>query len=247
MKAIILAGGQAVRLHPITHHLPKCLLTVGTRTVLDFQLDTLADNDIKEVIIVTGYGADAIREHVSRCRTEPHITFVHNESYATTRAAYGLWVAREHFTEPMIYLNGDLVCDPLIFKKLIECTHPSATAIHRSAWDEEEVNVIVDGEEHVTEIGKQIPEERSWGEFIGATKFSKEFLDNLIQVLDQSVSQGNTNIFAADAINITINDFGQTMHALDITKYLAIEIDTIQDFEEGKRLWKDYEEGNKDA
>ncbi|MBP9771676.1 MAG: phosphocholine cytidylyltransferase family protein [Candidatus Pacebacteria bacterium] len=242
MKAIILAGGQATRLRPITHDLPKCLLTVGKKTILDFQLDTLIQNGVTDIIIVTGFKADAIKEHVAKRTGAEKVTFIHNDRYETTRAAYGLWVAREQFTEPVIYLNSDLLCDPLIFKKLIKCPQPSATAIHRNSWDEEEVNVVVDEKQNVVEIGKLIPEEKSWGEFIGATKFSKEFLDSLIKAIDASLGDGKADIFAADGINSAINDFGQTMYALDVTEHIAIEIDTIQDFEDGKLLWKKYED-----
>ncbi len=242
MKALILAGGQATRLRPITHNIPKCLLTIGKKTILDFQLDTLAQNGITDVIIVTGFKAETIKEHVTKRGGNIQITFVHNARYETTRAAYGLWVAREHFTEPTIYLNSDLLCDPLIFRKLIECPQSSATAVHRNTWDEEEVNVIVDAEQNITEIGKLIPEDKSWGEFIGATKFSKEFLDGLVRALDVSLGAGKADIFAADAINSAINNFGQTMYALDVTEHTAIEIDTIQDFEDGKLLWQKYED-----
>ncbi len=244
MKAIILAAGRATRLRPITHDLPKCLLTVGTKTILDFQLDTLTQNGVTDVIIVTGFKAEKIREHVAGRTAKANITFVHSEDYATTGAAYSLWMARDHLTEATIYLNSDLICDPAIFKKLIDCPHESATAVHRNTWDEEEVNVIVDTEGKVIEIGKHISQEKSWGEFIGATKLSKEFLGGLIRALEKNISHGNTNIFAVDAINSAINEFGQTLYALDITEHVAIEIDTIQDFENGKLLWQTYEKKN---
>lgn len=54
MKAVILAAGYATRLYPLTENMPKCLLKVGGRTILDSIVEKL--NDVKEtdeIVIVT--------------------------------------------------------------------------------------------------------------------------------------------------------------------------------------------------
>ncbi len=242
MKAIILAGGQATRLRPITHNLPKCLLVIGGKTILDFQIEALHKNKVNDVIIVTGFKADMLKTHVQKHYPHPQtkFTFVHNNLYETTRAAYGLWVARDHLDDTVIYLNADLLCDPQILEMVISSPKESITAIQKNKWDEEEVNVIVNSKLEVIEIGKLIPEETSYGEFIGATKLSRSFVKKMVGVLDTMVTQGDTQRFAVDAINATIQE-GETLHTLDVTDYTAIEIDTIEDFENGKKLWKKYE------
>ncbi len=54
MKAVILAAGYATRLYPLTENMPKCLLEVGGRTILDSIVDKLdAVPSIDEVLIVT--------------------------------------------------------------------------------------------------------------------------------------------------------------------------------------------------
>ncbi|HTL70694.1 MAG TPA: nucleotidyltransferase family protein [Candidatus Eisenbacteria bacterium] len=54
MKAVILAAGYATRLYPLTENMPKCLLTVGGRTILDSIVDKLnAVAEIDEILIVT--------------------------------------------------------------------------------------------------------------------------------------------------------------------------------------------------
>ena len=55
MKAIILAAGIASRLRPLTNDRPKCLLNIGTRSLLERTIDALLINNIREVVIVTGY------------------------------------------------------------------------------------------------------------------------------------------------------------------------------------------------
>ncbi|MES2223535.1 MAG: phosphocholine cytidylyltransferase family protein [Patescibacteria group bacterium] len=243
MKAIILAGGQATRLRPITHNLPKCLLKIGKKTIIDFQIETLQKNNIKDIIIVTGFKAELLKEHIitNYSQTDITFTFVFNEKYETTHAAHSLWSARDYLTDTTIYLNSDLICDPMIIKSVIENKNDSVTAIQQNDWDEEEVNVITDENMNVVEIGKLIPEKLSKGEFIGATKLSSSFLNKLIEVLNDMVQKNDTKKFAVDAINNVIHSKGENLYALDVSHYVAIEIDTIEDFEKGKKLWEQYE------
>ena len=69
MRAFLLAAGLGTRLRPLTHRVPKCLLEVGGRPLVEHQLETLADAGVGPVGMVVGYCADAIREAV-RIRNE---------------------------------------------------------------------------------------------------------------------------------------------------------------------------------
>lgn len=56
MKVIILAAGLSKRLHPLTAKLPKCLVKIGERTLLEYTLRNFEKFGAKEVVIVTGHG-----------------------------------------------------------------------------------------------------------------------------------------------------------------------------------------------
>ncbi len=240
MKAIILAGGQATRLRPITEDLPKCMLKVGELTIIEFQINTLKDAGVLNIIIVTGFKAKLLENFILETYkdTALHFTFVFNSEYESTRAAYGLWTAREYLNEETIYLNSDLYCEKKIFEEVINHEKDSVTAIQNTPWDEEEVNVVIDSNSKVEKIGKLIPEHESSGEFIGATKLSKEFLESLISVLDDMVGRGDKQKFAVDAIQSVIDGGKYSLFAHNVTRYKAIEIDSIEDYENGKKLWE---------
>ena len=55
MKAIILAAGMGTRLRPITMSLPKCLVPVNSKPILEHQLDALLLAGIREVVLVVGH------------------------------------------------------------------------------------------------------------------------------------------------------------------------------------------------
>jgi bifunctional UDP-N-acetylglucosamine pyrophosphorylase/glucosamine-1-phosphate N-acetyltransferase len=63
MKAVVLAAGEGVRLQPITATRPKHLISVGGKSILEYCLDALKASGITEVIVVTHYMGDAIRQY----------------------------------------------------------------------------------------------------------------------------------------------------------------------------------------
>ena len=65
MIAIILAAGMATRLRPLTNDRPKCLLQVGSRCLLQRLVDGIKSAGLNEVVVVTGYRAEMIREFIN--------------------------------------------------------------------------------------------------------------------------------------------------------------------------------------
>ncbi len=63
-QAVILAGGQGKRLKPFTLNNPKSLIPINGKPFMDYLIELLKSNGIKEVVILTGYLEEKIREHV---------------------------------------------------------------------------------------------------------------------------------------------------------------------------------------
>ncbi len=238
MKAIILAAGEAKRLRPLTNELPKCLLKVDHLTIFDHQIQSLQECNIKDIVIVVGFHAKKIINHCQEYYPHLNFHFIENLDYSKTYPAYGLWLAREHLQETAIYLNSDVIFHPEIIKSVVFSPHQSATAIQRVPWDEEEVNVRVNEHNEITEIGKHLSQEDSWGEFIGVTKLGANFNLFLTQALEGFIEKKEFQKFAADSINQAITTYGGIMHALDLTHLPAIEIDTVPDYERAKEIMK---------
>lgn len=62
MKAIIMAAGRATRMLPLTKNMPKCLLKINGKTILQHQIDVLKKCGIKEIVIITGHEAEKIEK-----------------------------------------------------------------------------------------------------------------------------------------------------------------------------------------
>ena len=106
--AVVMAGGQGTRLRPLTDRLPKPMLRVAGRPILERIVLHLAGFGIKRIFISIGYLGEVIQEHfrdVSRfgCRIE----YVYEERPLGTAGALSLLPERP--TQPVVLMNGDLV------------------------------------------------------------------------------------------------------------------------------------------
>jgi MurNAc alpha-1-phosphate uridylyltransferase len=72
-KAMVLAAGLGLRMRPLTERMPKPLVPVAGRALLDHVLDKLGDAGVGETIVNVHYLPDQIIDHVA-ARTRPHVT-----------------------------------------------------------------------------------------------------------------------------------------------------------------------------
>jgi len=62
MKAVILAGGLGTRLKPFTEIIPKPLLLIGEKSVLEIQIENLKKSGFDEIFLATNYKCDYIEK-----------------------------------------------------------------------------------------------------------------------------------------------------------------------------------------
>ena len=90
MIGVILAAGMAKRLRPLTDTKPKCLLTVGSRTLLQRTVDAMAATGIREFVIVTGYRHEMIQDFLNQNFPNFTFHFLHNADYAHNNNIYSI-------------------------------------------------------------------------------------------------------------------------------------------------------------
>lgn len=226
MKAIILNAGKGGRLAPHTDETPKCLLNIGSRHLIDYQLDALMLSGIRDVIIVVGYKHEQIRDYL-RLYRNINFTFIENKDYSSTNTAYSLWLSRHEMTDDFIYCNGDVLFHPELIRRLAASPSLNALAVERKRCGEEEVKVTLEGFK-ITSIGKQIAPDRGYGEFIGIAKFSKAICPLFINALDVlAKNKANHKDYFEAALQNMLPDAELT--AIDISDLPCIEIDFPED------------------
>ena len=76
MQAVIMAAGEGRRMRPLTLELPKPLIKVAGKPILEHILDALPP-EIDEVILVVGYKADMVKQHFGDSYHGRHIRYVY--------------------------------------------------------------------------------------------------------------------------------------------------------------------------
>ena len=112
MIGLVLAAGAGRRLRPYTDSLPKALVPVdGETTILDIALSNFAEVGLTDVTVVVGFAAEAVssRQVALEDRYGVKLTLVHNDRAEEWNNAYSLWLAREHFAQGALLVNGDTV------------------------------------------------------------------------------------------------------------------------------------------
>lgn len=119
MKAVVLVGGYGTRLRPLTFSIPKSLLPVGERPLLQLILERLRECDFEEVVLATGYHEELIRAFCGDgTRFGMRITYVHEEEPLGTAGPLALLnglVGGEDF----LLMNGDVLTG-LDFRRLAD-------------------------------------------------------------------------------------------------------------------------------
>ena len=175
MKAIVLSAGQGRRLLPLTDREPKCLLEVdGPRTVLEFQLRSLARCGIRQVTVVVGFGADRVERFLDANRIPGlRVDSLFNPFFASSDNLATCWLARSVMTEDFVLLNGDTLFEDRVLQRLLDDSRSPVTVTidHKERYDDDDMKVSVDASGRLLAIGKQLPPESVGGESIGMLCF----------------------------------------------------------------------------
>ena len=108
MKAIILAGGLGTRLKPFTEVIPKPLLPIGEKAVLEIQIEHLKKHGVTEVFLATNYKSDYIENFFGDgSRYGVKLTISKEKQRLGTAGPVKL--LEEHLDETFIVMNGDIL------------------------------------------------------------------------------------------------------------------------------------------
>jgi len=236
---IILAAGQGKRLQPLTNNAPKCLIKVGNFPILHHQLRALEENGLKDIILVVGFMAEAVKKYATLHFPRLNFNFIYNPNFETTNTLYSLALAAEQVNanETIFLLNGDVLFEPKITKRLLKGEdNKSFIAVQLKKCREEEVKILLKADGSIALLNKKIPLKETIGEAIGINKFTFSFWNVLTKNLALLKNDFSLEYFEY-AIEKTIGE-GEKIFPFDIGELKAIEIDFPEDLKEAARLMR---------
>jgi len=143
-KAVILAAGEGKRLRPFTETMPKVMLPVANKPLLEYVFDATRKSGISEIIVIVGYKKEVIMEHFEDYE-DVKITYVTQEKQLGT--AHALLQAKKHIKDAFIVLAVDNIIDSGSIAKLMK--------------DQSEYSLLIKEHPHPSKYGVVFVENRN--------------------------------------------------------------------------------------
>ena len=120
-------------MRPLTDNQHKTLLEVAGQPLIDRIIDDLVALGVHTHLVVTGYRADDLKNHLQSRYPQEQWIFVHNARYRDTNNIMSLAMAFEHLPDghDIILIESDLVCSPGLLRRVVESPWPNVALIDR--------------------------------------------------------------------------------------------------------------------
>jgi choline kinase len=230
--AVILADGIGSRLSTMTDSSAKCLLSVGGSAILKRTIRNCLSCGISQFVLVLGHRADEIQHFVTKAFRGVRITYVINDRYRDTNTCYALGMAASTIgSSEFIRIDADVVFDARILRQLTDSDFPNVLCIDStSTLMTGQMNVIVDEQKHVLDVGASVDPELAHDVSIGIEKISSKMAPLLFAEL-ALMMENPANLRAdLEAAYGRLVDKGTVIHSFDIAGLKWTNIDTAEDF-----------------
>ena len=248
MRPVLIGAGRGMRLEHRTEEIPKTLVPVMGRPMLEWVLEALGEAGFtkRDVIFVCGYKADVLRSRY------PEFTYVENTDWENNNILESLMYARpllgsgfvSSYTD--IVYRGKCVVDVVAapWDKTLVCdTDWRKRYVGRTRHPESDAEKMIAEGDRVVEVNRTIESEKASGEFIGVAKFTADGAKELCEAYDEAKAHcktlGDRPFPKAYLIHLfqRMIERGSTFHRVN-TPGGYMEIDTLEDLSMAETWWK---------
>ena len=249
MKAIFIAAGQGSRLGKLTKDLPKSLIKINGKSIIERQILLLRKNNIDDIIIVTGYKKEKF--------TFKNIDCIYNPNFLNCEQAGSLMTARSKFDDEILIMFGDILFDEIILQQILDSKGDIVIAVDKDwekSYEERHDNPKSKADKVLIKDGKviqisakniEVNNDNDVGELLGLIKLSMKGSKILIEQYEK-LENSHTGKFH-DAVSLKKAKFVDMLQELlslgTIITPVSIkgkwcEIDTKHDLEIAKKMFK---------
>ena len=177
MRAIILAAGSGLRLGQHTKDVPKALLDLNGKSILERQISLLREHGVNEIFVVIGYKRE---KHILK-----DIEYIFNPRYSETEQLASMMVARTKIFDDVLVIFGDIIFDSQILQQILASNDDIAIAIDldwKKSYNERPDNPksladkVLINQKKILRISAKLTsldiENQTVGEFLGVIKLS---------------------------------------------------------------------------
>ena len=237
IPVIIPAAGEAPAIEPVLKKTPKSMADIAGKTLLARQVQTLSQNHLTDITVVTGYAGDQMKGE--------GVAFIHYPDYIKGTELDSILAAQEKMHNGFLMLYSDILLENQVVSQLLACKEDIVLVLDNSIQYLEAVegkvtdyvisrnrpnrkrrNIKFDHQNTLAKIGKKIDPALATHEFIGLAKFSKTGAEQFLQTYHDALKNLEGKIQEAEDISqfrLTdliqeMIDRGFTVHYLEIHK-----------------------------
>ncbi len=191
MIGIIIGAGRGRRLEHFTEEIPKTLVPIVGRPMLDSILDALAAGRITRdrIVFICGYKAEIIQA------SYPDLTYVRNDDWQNNNILLSLLYARDHLGGGFVSTYSDIVYRPEAVEKVVASPH-DITLVCDTAWRQRYVGRTEHPEsdaeklraegDRIVALSRTIPSDEATGEFIGVMRMTAAGVQQFLAAFDEA-------------------------------------------------------------
>lgn len=223
MKAIIMAAGIGKRLYALNINKPKCLINIGSTTLIRRSVNLIVSKGISDITVVVGYKSDLIHNELNN-----DVAYFENPDFQTTNSIKSLWYAKELLEGDVLLLNGDLYYEHDILDYAINQTNPVVMLADSTRIDKADYRFGFSGNQ-INRFGKHLTNQETDGEYVGIVRIDQSFIKTFKQTLEEMITAGKSNIWWEDILYSFIEK-NIPIHYFDVAGTFWSEVDTLQDY-----------------
>ena len=249
MKAIFIAAGEGSRMGHLTQEIPKPLVDVNGKSIIERQLNLLKNNKISDITIITG-------PHKEKFNFK-NINYVNDKKFKEHDQLGSLMFARDSINGEVIILFADIIFEESILEQILQSKSEISIAVDLD-WEKSYMNRPdnpFDGADKVriehgkaTRIFKNAKKDDknfSIGEFIGLMKLSKEGAKKFVEHYNKLESSHSGTFHDAESLQKAklidlLQELIEKNIDIDTTSITGkwCEIDTQQDLQIAKDIFQ---------
>ena len=250
MNAIIIAAGSGKRISNDVKSMPKSLINVNDKPIINYQIEILKKLGIQDIIVITGKFSEKFNIK--------NVNYVHDLEHENHDILGSLMEARKFLKNEVLVLYSDIIFESKIIEQTLNSNSDISIAIDLD-WEKNYVNrndhpkseaenVLLDSNNNILQIKKNIKNEKSTiGEFLGIIKFSNFGCEVFRKKYDEVIKKNNLPFHNANSISKAyLTDMIQELIDCKV-KVVPVfisgkwcEIDTLEDLKNAEKKFLDY-------
>lgn len=240
--ALILAAGRGTRLNEMTDYIPKCLVEVNQKSLLDRMLEQLNEEGFTKLILVVGYKSDVIIKKFGLSYKNINIQYVMNAEWESSNNIISLYKAIDYITEDFLLIESDLIFNLEAIKLMKK---PGLIAVEAFQSYMNGTVVDLDEESNVRAMYLNSSEDRPQQinglyKTVNLYSFSyKDFHKHIVPILKNLINEGHSDVYYELSFEYAIKNNLVNFKAIDFRQIKWYEIDNQDDWTNATQLFKE--------